>query len=418
MDGRYELSALYRLDEDRIGTDAILWADTRPDGRLDVSVQRIEIHSVGQPEIVEGPPVPLFNFDPAPSGPRDLQLAQLGTRESFESLASSLLFVLPSFPEAHGSSWQIDRVMPLGNAIDPPPTIGLRYTARARTKCRPPLRGDCVALEVEGATAPTSVSLAGRALHVSYVTHGYATFSTTGVLVSSELALSGEIDGPDGKRALLEGIVTLYHRPRSAGAQHDERFTAGSPIPEGPALIPCPTDASTCPAATACSGEQCSFPRQHPAKHREPNYFIWRAFDAIWAFGRRKIGGRYRCPGAADGIADTGMTPPSSVACPEGVAQRCTPGEAGVAGAYPAEAWQHPTWKALGLEVSMPHQFHFRFKGSEAPSSEGQCQFTVQAFGDLDNDGVYSTFERSGMYDHTGPNAAAGLYIDFEREFE
>ena len=40
----------------------------------------------------------------------------------------------------------------------------------------------------------------------------------------------------------------------------------------------------------------------------------------------------------------------------------------------------------------------------------------MQAFGDLDDDGIYSTFERSGAADMSGVNAAAGLYIDNELE--
>jgi hypothetical protein len=43
-----------------------------------------------------------------------------------------------------------------------------------------------------------------------------------------------------------------------------------------------------------------------------------------------------------------------------------------------------------------PHFFHYNFKWKNDPSGRGSCQFTVQAFGDLDGDGTYSTFERSG----------------------
>jgi hypothetical protein len=43
-------------------------------------------------------------------------------------------------------------------------------------------------------------------------------------------------------------------------------------------------------------------------------------------------------------------------------------------------------------------------------------QFTAQAFGDLDDDGLFSTFERAGAADENGINAAAGLYIDQEIE--
>jgi hypothetical protein len=76
--------------------------------------------------------------------------------------------------------------------------------------------------------------------------------------------------------------------------------------------------------------------------------------------------------------------------------------------------WDHAGWKALNLDTKLPHRFHYRYVASEVEAPEGRCVFTVQAFGDLDDDGIFSTFERSGMFDHTGLNAAAGLYIDIE----
>ena len=42
----------------------------------------------------------------------------------------------------------------------------------------------------------------------------------------------------------------------------------------------------------------------------------------------------------------------------------------------------------------------------------GACQFTVQAFADLDSDGVYSTYETSGAGDQTGVAAAEGYFVD------
>ena len=63
------------------------------------------------------------------------------------------------------------------------------------------------------------------------------------------------------------------------------------------------------------------------------------------------------------------------------------------------------------------HYFHYNFIWNNDTSDPyGRCQFTVQAFGDLDDDGVFSTFERSGAADQLGINASIGLYIDNEIE--
>ena len=57
-----------------------------------------------------------------------------------------------------------------------------------------------------------------------------------------------------------------------------------------------------------------------------------------------------------------------------------------------------------------------RSVSSKSGSGYGECQFTAQAFADLDHDDLYSTFERAGAADRNGVNGAAGLYIDQDVE--
>jgi hypothetical protein len=76
--------------------------------------------------------------------------------------------------------------------------------------------------------------------------------------------------------------------------------------------------------------------------------------------------------------------------------RRRIPGGSGDGG-YDAKLWSEGNvWPQLGFELMDPHFFHYNFKWKNDPSGSGSCQFTVQAFGDLDGDGTYSTFERSG----------------------
>jgi hypothetical protein len=53
--------------------------------------------------------------------------------------------------------------------------------------------------------------------------------------------------------------------------------------------------------------------------------------------------------------------------------------------------WNHPTWVALGFSISEPHYYSYRYESS---GTRLDSQFTVYAIGDLDCDGVLSTFAR------------------------
>jgi len=77
--------------------------------------------------------------------------------------------------------------------------------------------------------------------------------------------------------------------------------------------------------------------------------------------------------------ASTPVTPERS--CAENADGRCQPDPA---------AWQNPTWQALNFSISEPHYYRYQFV------SEGTA-FTARALGDLDNDGIFSTFELTGQ---------------------
>ncbi len=73
-------------------------------------------------------------------------------------------------------------------------------------------------------------------------------------------------------------------------------------------------------------------------------------------------------------------------------------------------------WNGLNFQMEQAHYFHYNFVAVNSNTGFGNCQFTAQAFGDLDADTVMSTYERSGAADNQGVNGAAGLYIDQEVE--
>jgi len=84
--------------------------------------------------------------------------------------------------------------------------------------------------------------------------------------------------------------------------------------------------------------------------------------------------------------------------------------------ADPIGTWDHPTWKALDFKPApdgVPHAYAFSFDSQNAASTS----FVAQARGDLDGDGILSTFEIKGSI-KPGEKAelAPGMYVESELE--
>lgn len=79
----------------------------------------------------------------------------------------------------------------------------------------------------------------------------------------------------------------------------------------------------------------------------------------------------------------------------------------------PPGTWETPTWKALGFRPApegAPHAYSFSFE------STGD-RFVAQARGDLDGDGVLSTFEIRGRATKgEKPAVVPGVYVESELE--
>jgi type II secretory pathway pseudopilin PulG len=83
----------------------------------------------------------------------------------------------------------------------------------------------------------------------------------------------------------------------------------------------------------------------------------------------------------------------------------------------PPGTWDTPTWTALGFRASpegTPHAFAFAF---DAPGPT-RTTFVAQAHGDLDGNGVTSTFEIRGHAtgDPAGAVLQPGMYVESEIE--
>jgi hypothetical protein len=76
--------------------------------------------------------------------------------------------------------------------------------------------------------------------------------------------------------------------------------------------------------------------------------------------------------------------------------------------------WQGQGWQELNFSVDDP--FYFNYKYSSSGTDEAS-QFTAHAFGDLDCDDEWSTYERAGSVDSLmNPVGSPGLYINNDIE--
>jgi hypothetical protein len=84
---------------------------------------------------------------------------------------------------------------------------------------------------------------------------------------------------------------------------------------------------------------------------------------------------------------------PAETAYPDSVA--LTPQEVPRGGPVtdPPGTWEHPTWRLLDVAFTTPHSYSFAFESRNAP---GKATYRAVANGDLDGDGLLSTFEISG----------------------
>jgi hypothetical protein len=112
---------------------------------------------------------------------------------------------------------------------------------------------------------------------------------------------------------------------------------------------------------------------------------------------------------AAEGHAPAEAFPPSAPRTPALVPK-------GVPAVDPPGTWDHPTWQELSFRpVTEGHPHRFAFGFASADGARGGA-FTARAEGDLDGDGLPSTFELSGVADAEGAHVAPGLYVRSELE--
>jgi hypothetical protein len=79
----------------------------------------------------------------------------------------------------------------------------------------------------------------------------------------------------------------------------------------------------------------------------------------------------------------------------------------------PSGTWDHPTWRRLDFGFTDPHSYAFEFTSTLAQSGSS---FVARAHGDLDGDGVTSTFEMTGESRESGEPTIGALRVHREVE--
>jgi hypothetical protein len=111
----------------------------------------------------------------------------------------------------------------------------------------------------------------------------------------------------------------------------------------------------------------------------------------------------------ADGRPQEISFPPSAPLTPIQVPR-------GVRAPDPPEAWEHLTWRSLKFKFEEPHAFAFKFDSQLEPETQ-VMRFVATAHGDLDGDGMLSTFEVRGERLPGQPaRVLPGMYVDREVE--
>jgi len=104
---------------------------------------------------------------------------------------------------------------------------------------------------------------------------------------------------------------------------------------------------------------------------------------------------------------------PIALAYPPSVAMTPSRVPAGVNLVDAEGTWDNPTWRLLDFRFVTPHAFAFSF---DSQCANEQSSFIATAHGDLDGDGLLSTFEIRGSVKSDAEPSIGGL--DIWREVE
>jgi hypothetical protein len=149
----------------------------------------------------------------------------------------------------------------------------------------------------------------------------------------------------------------------------------------------------------------------HASRLAEPVDGLKRIGEAAVAYADDHPFAPPPAPSASASAAPQGFPPSAPMTPPQPPRGHCEPD--------PPSAWQDPGWMALDFRAAppgMPHCFSFAFDSTLAPA---HASFRAHAHGDLDGDGITSTFQITGQStdgDSRGALVDPGMLVDSEVE--
>lgn len=115
------------------------------------------------------------------------------------------------------------------------------------------------------------------------------------------------------------------------------------------------------------------------------------------------------------GDGTVGPTPPLAIDCNASPDGRCVPVEA------PAQPWEYAVglwdegvWGRIGYSRVDPHRYHYALSWKRLEN--GECENRARVVGDLDGDGIFSTYE--GVSKLPGPSEWDGEMNRFVNPLE
>jgi hypothetical protein len=218
---------------------------------------------------------------------------------------------------------------------------------------------------------------------------------------------------PTMKLALIGiGIITCMNAACSNDREGVAKCIAGASVEcacigGGTGAQVCRSDGTFAPCECAATSQEAKSPATSPAaasrkltkyqakkRTAEAGQFVKKLYDGARRYYMDTPNPGFTPISPQFPVSSMGPTPPLGTCCKQG--GRCLPDKA---------LWTDDVWIALQFSVDDPHYYSYEYMANDPHTS-----FTVRAYGDLDCDGVYSTFEMVGSVDFgDGPAGTAKL---------
>ncbi len=210
----------------------------------------------------------------------------------------------------------------------------------------------------------------------------------------------------DGRSSHVDAVFAVNEFGEWACLETESRTVS----PSGEAsLSGCTTLKEACEGISIFSSGsgQAQGPSNRKAKTTEAVTNVKKLYDGARSYYEEESSGRGSIVAIPKQFprAPTTPTAPSLGTCCAAAGKKCAPNPA---------LWTDPSWQALKFSMDDPHYYSYTYLSAGTGAG---AHFTVRANGDLDCDGVYSTFEMVGSIQSDGTVTGQARFFK-DRELE